>query len=150
MIDSNSTTVAPQTQTEALTGRCTMTREQFYGRIASNSSVSIVHHTGYIDVFRGGQHVARWLPYPRVLRFIPENSVRTEWPPRCPSCDKPMMVKRQGGTGLPFWSCPNFPFCKGKLDFTPHPDDVIEAGDEYKAQFASLERARSMGLERAR
>ena len=58
--------------------------------------------------------------------------------------------KRQGGTGLPFWSCPNFPFCKGKLDFTPHPDDVIEAGDEYKAQFASLERARSMGLERAR
>jgi len=134
--------MTPQTRTHALTESRPMTSEQFYGRIANNSSVSIVHHTGYIDVFRDGQHVARWLPYPRILHFIPKTDTleRTledqgQWPPSCPDCGGPMTIKFGGSPREPFWSCrhwdgPRPRVCEGRMPFTLHPDDLAEY-DEY-------------------
>jgi len=123
-----------------------MTAETFWTRV-KHSTATVVQASGYTDVFNAaGEHVARWLGAGiNVLWYTPQEEAQ-EWPPRCPDCGGQMAVKRQGGTGLPFWSCSNFPFCKGRRDFTAHPDDIAEAGDAYRARFASLERAKGLGL----
>jgi len=101
-----------------------------------------------VDVFNAaGELVARWLGAGiDILWYTPQEEAQVEWPPRCPDCDGQMTVKRQGGTGLPFFSCANFPFCRGRREFTAHPDDLAEARDTHRARFASLERAKGLGL----
>jgi len=136
---------APATST-GFTHSTPMTVEAFWNRV-KHSSATVVQASGYADVYNtAGEHVARWLGAGvNVLWYTPQEEAQ-EWPPRCPDCGAQMVVKRQGGTGLPFWSCANFPFCRGRRDFTAHPDDIAEAGDAYRARFASLERAKELGL----
>lgn len=88
-----------------------------------------------------------WAPFSLQARATGEAD---SWPPRCPTCDGPMNVRRQrsNGSNLPFFSCVSFPQrCRGRRDFSPHPDDLATTrGDEQQALYLSLERARADGL----
>jgi len=136
---------APVT-TPGFTHSTPMDAEAFWARV-KRGDATVIQASGYADVYNtAGEHVARWLGAGvNVLWYTPQEA-KAEWPPRCPTCESQMIVKRQGGTGLPFWSCANFPFCRGRRDFTAHPDDIAEIGDAYKARYASLERATALGL----
>lgn len=71
------------------------------------------------------------------------------WPPTCPTCSLEMHIKRQqnNDSGLPFFSCSNFPNCRGRAEFQPHPDDLQAAdGDGKEALYLSMERAQATGL----
>lgn len=113
-----------------------MSSQEFWGRIAKNSRVRVEHRPGQIIVYRGDQRVARWMPYPQVLHYIPETTDPPEvtdeaWPPTCPDCGGPMVVKFGGEPRSPFWSCKKFdgPWprpCIGRMPFTLHPDDLAE------------------------
>jgi hypothetical protein len=76
-----------------------------------------------------------------------EETTRT-WPPACPACLGAMNVRRQqeDGSGLPFWSCRNFPHCRGRRDFTTHPDDRQTGRNSEHARSLSMERATRDGL----
>jgi hypothetical protein len=128
-----------QTQTDKLAKSCRMTREAFWGRIANNSETSVVHHPGYVDVFKAGQHVARWLPYSKVLWYAPNGKASqrtlegqaTTWPPPCPDCGGSVIVKWGGEPREPFWSCRKWdaPWpraCEGRKPFTLHPEEMAE------------------------
>lgn len=128
-----------QTQTEKLTKSRRMTREEFWGRIANNSAVSVVHHPGYVDVFdRDGKHVARWLQYPQVLWYTPNGKIQRTledqadaWPPPCPDCGGPVVAKWGGEPRELFWSCrhwdgPHPRVCEGRMPFTLHPEEMAE------------------------
>jgi hypothetical protein len=71
-----------------------------------------------------------------------------KWPPPCPICRGEMNIRhrRDNGSGLPFWSCRKFPACRGRRDFTIHPDDAAQARHEMQASALSFERAKAAGL----
>jgi hypothetical protein len=78
-----------------------------------------------------------------------EGSDAPAWPPTCPDCGLAMEVKHQrnNGSNAPFWSCTNWPHCRGRIDFQPHPDDLALAdGNGRKALFLTFERAQVQGL----
>lgn len=82
------------------------------------------------------------------LRLAHDERARP-WPPSCPTCGLEMHIKRQqnNGSGLPFFSCSNFPHCHGRAEFQPHPDDLqAAAGDGKEALYLSMERAQAAGL----
>jgi hypothetical protein len=55
--------------------------------------------------------------------------------------------QRNNGSNAPFWSCVNFPHCRGRADFQPHPDDLALAnGDGREALFLTFERVQEQGL----
>jgi hypothetical protein len=132
-----------ETATHTLTRSQPMTSDEFYGRIAANGAVSVASYPGYVDVYRDGQHVARWLQYPKVLWYAPKNGATPErtpedpdtWPPPCLTCGGPMIVKWGGRPREPFWSCKKWdsPWprsCEGRQPFTLHPEEM-EAYQAY-------------------
>ena len=133
-------------QATGFTHSTPMDAEAFWARV-KRGDATIIQASGYVDVFNAaGELVARWLAAGvNVLWYTPQEEAQ-DWPPRCPDCDGQMTVKRQGGSGLPFFSCTNFPFCRGRREFTAHPDDLAATGDAYRARYASLERAERLGL----
>lgn len=50
--------------------------------------------------------------------------------PNCPKCKTPMIIRTNGKTGEPFWSCPQWPMCNGtrpmkkKVDWIPADQDL--------------------------
>jgi hypothetical protein len=90
-------------------------------------------------------------PYHTVCKHIAAVMIMLrlqEWPPGCPECGKTTHIKRQqnDGSGLPFFSCSNFPYCPGRAEFQPHPADIAHEKNGRDALFASLERAKQAGL----
>jgi DNA topoisomerase-1 len=53
-------------------------------------------------------------PSPRGPRRTPTPSPPSQPSPSCPMCGARSMKRRQGARG-PFWSCPNYPQCRGAL-----------------------------------
>lgn len=130
-----------QAQVHLLTTKCPMDAAQFWSRIESSSLVEVIQNPGYVDVFKGDQHIARWIQGPSILWYAPKNgdngaqtSQRTledVWPPACPDCGGPTVVKFGGRPRGPFWSCRKFDgpwprVCEGRAAFSLHPEEMEE------------------------
>jgi hypothetical protein len=147
-----------------LTHTRTMTEEQFYGRIANNGKVRIEHRPGEILVYRNGTRVARWLPYPQVLQYIPNSQDAAPdakpdedeaiiTPPSCPVCGKEMELYRQFDGCSFFWGCHGYwgpRKCGGTVDVQPGTLAELEALNVYLIQTHAQQLAEGRRRRRSR
>lgn len=90
-----------------------------------------------------------WNSYQELKKLVegredkPEKKVKQEKKektetPNCPKCKTPMIIRTNGKTGAPFWSCPQWPICNGtrpfesekekkRLESIPCDQDLIES-----------------------
>jgi hypothetical protein len=138
-----------------LTHKRPMSSQEFWGKIANNSSVRVEHLPGQIVVYRGEKRIARWLPYPQVLHYIPSSSsgqcpdppstdtgVTTDdagqvhiTSPVCPTCGlNQMELYRKNADGSFFWGCPGKwgpRHCEGTIDVPARSMDELIALADY-------------------
>ncbi len=125
-----------------LTHTCKMTSEQFWSR-ANSSQVQVVHLPGQIELYRYGKRIARWLPYPQVLHYIPQDrGVATDAdgnvqisPPTCPACElHEMELYRKNDDRSFFWGCPGKwgpRKCDGTINIVARSIDELIALADY-------------------